>query len=124
MWLGLRSACVPQQNDYEFSVRVAMLEIYNEEVRDLLSSEASSSSSSSGNGGPSGENGFRLSTDGGGDVAGDGGTGSSSGKLEIRRGADGMIQVRFVSLLSTSFILSVMVVTRGCSSLNSVVSAS
>lgn len=52
-----------------------MLEIYNEDVRDLLTSYDGSGSFASGNGSDAG--------------GGDGGV-----KLEIRRGSEGMIQVR------------------------------
>lgn len=63
-----------------------MLEIYNEEVRDLLSSSDPSLFSAGGNAGG----------DGGGEGGGDGGGGGwNGGKLEIRRDQDGMVQVRF-----------------------------
>lgn len=66
------------QPEYTFTVKVAMLEIYNEEVRDLLSScEASSSA--------------------GGNAAGDAGAGggaeTGTSKLEIRRDQEGIVQV-------------------------------
>ncbi|CAB1109002.1 unnamed protein product [Ectocarpus sp. CCAP 1310/34] len=67
-----------QQPDYVFTVKVAMLEIYNEDVRDLLSDPLPSGSGGVGGGGSS-------ST--GGDGAVDG------SKLEIRRDQDGMVQV-------------------------------
>lgn len=69
------------QPGYTFTVKVAMLEIYNEEVRDLLSPSDSSSSASG--------NGIGIA---GGSAAGDGG--ADGGKLEIRRDQDGMVQVR------------------------------
>ncbi|CAM9521574.1 unnamed protein product, partial [Laminaria digitata] len=85
--LELRRA---QQLGYVFTVTVAMLEIYNEEVRDLLSSSESSQSSAGGTGGGDG------GAEGGGDGGGAGGSGGGAwngGKLEIRRDQDGKVQV-------------------------------
>lgn len=65
------------QPEYSFSVKVAMLEIYNEEVRDLLSSNGTS-------GGGNNAAGHDVWEGGGGGV----------GKLEIRRDQDGAVQVR------------------------------
>lgn len=62
------------QPEYSYSVKVAMLEIYNEEVRDLLSSN--------------GINGGHEVWEGASAVGGAG------GKLEIRRDQDGVVQVR------------------------------
>lgn len=72
-----------------------MLEIYNEEVRDLLTSDLSSNglgSNGGGNGGDSAAAGTASDAFGGGELMGSGSW--HGGKLEIRRGQDGMIQVR------------------------------
>lgn len=61
------------QPDYVFTVKVAMLEIYNEDVRDLLVETPAAAA-------------------GGGAGSGDGS--AEGGKLEIRRDQDGMVQVR------------------------------
>eukprot|EP00752_Nemacystus_decipiens_P005084 g4614.t1 len=72
-----------QQPDYVFTVKVAMLEIYNEDVRDLLS-ESSSSVSPPASGGSAGDVG----------AGAEWGSGAlNAAKLEIRRDQDGRVQV-------------------------------
>ncbi|CAM9498195.1 unnamed protein product, partial [Pylaiella littoralis] len=66
-----------QQAEYVFTVKVAMLEIYNEDVRELLSDPSSLPTSGGGGGG---EGDGRIGTDG------------NAGKLEIFRYQDGMVQ--------------------------------
>lgn len=84
------------QLDYAFTVTVAMLEIYNEEVRDLLHSSEPSSSSAGGTGGGDGN------AEGGGEGGSVGGGGGAwnGGKLEIRRDQDGVVQVRWSQVVA------------------------
>lgn len=76
------------QPDYVFTVKVAMLEIYNEDVRDLLVETPGPATGGGGGGG-----------DGGADV----------GKLEIRRDQDGRVQARY------PFVLLLMAISSLCS---------
>ena len=74
------------QPQYSFTVKIAMLEIYNEEVRDLLSPEGANHSNHISNHSNHGGSGLTS------DWALEGGGGSSS-KLEIRRDQSGVVQV-------------------------------
>lgn len=77
------------QPDYVFTVNVAMLEIYNEDVRDLLS-ESSPSAPPPPSGGAAGDVGGGA---GGGGEREWGSGALNAAKLEIRRDQDGRVQV-------------------------------
>ena len=87
VWSPIHGDADATQPDYVFTVKVAMLEIYNEDVRDLLSESAPSASPSAG-GGAAGDVG------GGGAGGAEGGSGvPNAATLEIRRDQDGRVQV-------------------------------